>query len=325
MLRKTKLSSWNTADTARGYLKQCICFLKNEKRLKLEVKDKRQEIINRIFAKQGEDDFWIVIPKSHKYYPNYIHYVPNFRATLWTLILLADLQLTPKDARIKKPLQAMKDQFFDEEFGIYSLKEDHFPIPCLNGNMIYLDCYFNGGPDERSLKVLEFFNKYQRFDDGCYVDEKNEFCSNKSCYGKHSCYWGITKLLKGISFIPKKKRTPGINKLAKRCIDFVLLHQVCYSSHKEDRIMIKGIDKLTFPNMYKSDFLEILWTLKRERVRSDRLDKAVELLKLKQEAHGAWNLERKVNNMVISVGQVGRPNMFITNRAIEVLDFYNKS
>ena len=99
--------------------------------------NKQQKIIERIFDAQGEDGFWKVLPETHKYYPNYMHYVPNFKATLWTLILLADLKHNRSDPRITKPLAELRNHFFDDEHGIYSLKEDHFPIPCLNGNMIY--------------------------------------------------------------------------------------------------------------------------------------------------------------------------------------------
>lgn len=41
--------------------------------------------------------------------------------------------------------------------------------------------------------------------------------------------------------------------------------------------MIRHIDKLTFPNKYCGDFLEILWFLKRERVHSDMLEPALAL------------------------------------------------
>ena len=237
-----------------------------------------ETIINKIFEAQGENGFWKVIPKTHKYYPDYQHYVPNFRATLWTLILLADLEYDRNDERIKQPLEAIKEHFFDSKFGIYTLKQDHFPIPCLNGNMIYLDCYFNGFPSDKSWKAIDFFNEFQRFDDGTYETPKNQFCSNTSCYGKHTCYWGIIKLLKGISFIPKEIRTTKVNELLEKCVDFVLLHEVCFSSRKENKIMIKQMDKLTFPNMYKGDFLEILWLLKRENIQSKKLQKAIKLL-----------------------------------------------
>jgi len=85
--------------------------------------------------------------------------------------------------------------------------------------------------------------------------------------------------------------------------------------------MIKGMDKLTFPNMYKSDFLEILWLLKREDVKSDKLIPALKLLQSKED-DGSWNLERKVNNMATSIGAVKRPNQFVSKRARDVLDFY---
>lgn len=281
-----------------------------------------QKIIDRIFAAQQENGFWKTLPESHKYYPEYMHYVPNFKSTLWTLILLADLRHYQDDVRVQKPLKAIKEHFFDPEYGIYSLKEDHFPIPCLNGNMIYIDTYFNGSPGRRSLQALNFFYENQRFDDGTYIVEKNEFCSNTSCYGKHTCYWGVVKLLKGISFIPREARTDQIIDLLDRCIDFVLLHKVCFSSHKDDKIMIKHMDKLTFPNMYKSDFLEILWLLKREQVKSEVLDPALDLLQSKQQPDETWHLERKVNNMATSIGQINRPNPFITHRAQEVLEYY---
>lgn len=285
--------------------------------------DKKEKIIAKIFEAQRANGFWKTIPETHKYYPDYMHYVPNFKATLWTLILLADLEHDSNDIRVEKPLKEIKKHFFDQKHGIYTLKQSHFPIPCLNGNMIYLDGYFNNSPGRKTLRALEFFSKYQRFDDGCYLGEKNEFCSNTSCYGKHSCYWGITKLLKGISFVPKQYRTKEINDLLSNCIQFVLLHNVCYSSRNDTKVMIKNMDKITFPNMYKSDFLEILWLLKREEVQSEHLGAAIGLLKSKQLVDGNWNLERQVHKMTTSIGAKDKTNEFVTKRAIEVLEFYS--
>ncbi len=284
--------------------------------------DEYSGIIKKIFDSQGKNECWKLLSKSDKKYPTYLHYVPNFKSTLWTLILLADLCHDKNDIRVKKPLKTIQDHFYDFKTDIYSLKKDHFPIPCLNGNIIYLECYFTDSISERSLKTIDFFSKYQRFDDGEYVAAKSPYCINTSCYGKHSCYWGIVKLLKGLSFVPKESRNSSVNTLLDKCIDFILLHSVCFSSHHKDKIMIKGIDKLTFPNMYKSDFLEILWLLKRENIRSEKLRPAIDLLRSKRVPGGNWNLEKKVNNMIVSIGEINQPNHFVTNRAKEVLDFY---
>jgi hypothetical protein len=282
----------------------------------------RHRIIEKIFAAQNEDGLWKRIDQGHKHYPSHLHYVPTYRGSLWALLLLAELKCDPNDPRVTKPLAVVQNHLFDEDHGIYALKEDHFPIPCLNGNMLYLQGYFNGKMDKKHQQLIDFFLKNQRFDDGSYVLPINAFCSNKSCYGKHSCYWGVVKLLKGISFIPKDQRNEAVGSLRQRCIDFILLHKVCYSSHRPEKIMVDKIDLLTFPNFYKGDFLEILWILRREEVISEHLTPALELLQSKQLSDGQWPLERKMNNMVTSIGPVSKGNAFVTERAREVLQFY---
>ncbi len=94
--------------------------------------DNRQKIIDKIIETQGDNGFWKVLPKTHKYFPDYIHYVPNFKATLWTLILLADLGCDRNDQRIKRSLQKIQNHFYDPEFGIFTLKEVNvicYPFP----------------------------------------------------------------------------------------------------------------------------------------------------------------------------------------------------
>ena len=266
-----------------------------------------------------------MLDEGNIYYPVCLHYIPNFKATLWTLILLADLELDPADERVKLPLETINDHFFDPDHGIYSIGSNHFPIPCLNGNLIYLDAYFNQSLSEKSLSVINFFSKNQRFDDGNYIEPKNVYCKNTSCYGKHTCYWGVVKLLKGLSFVPEKDRTPEAKSLIERCIDFVLLHRVCFSSRNPEKPMANNIDKLGFPCMYKSNYLEILWLLKSEGVRTEEVNEALELLQSKQQSDGTWLLEKQVANMVASIGSENRSNPFVTQRANEILSFFYNS
>ncbi len=132
-----------------------------------------QEIAKKVFDSQGKNGCWKMLSESDKYYPDYLHYVPNFKSTLWTLILLADICHDKNDIRVRKPLETIQDHFYDSKIHIYSLKNDHFPIPCLNGNMIYLESYFTGSISERSVQALHFFCEYQRFDDGDYRHPKS--------------------------------------------------------------------------------------------------------------------------------------------------------
>jgi hypothetical protein len=74
--------------------------------------------------------------------------------------------------------------------------------------------------------------------------------------------------------------------------------------------------------MYQGDFLEIVWMLKREKIRSSKLDKALELLKSKRGPDSSWKIERTIKDLVIPIGKK-TGSEFITQRAKEVLDFYH--
>lgn len=281
-------------------------------------------LTNKIISLQDENGCWNVLNDDDKYYPELNYYIPNYKSTLWTLILLADIETDPNIKKIKKPLSIITDHFYDIENKIFSIGKSHFPIPCLNGNMIYLLCYFKAEKWELINGIIDFFFKYQRFDDGDFkTPSKYPYYRNKSCYGSHTCYWGVLKLFKGLSFIPKNKRSKNCNKLIKDCIDFILLHKVCYSSHDDGKFIQKVIRDLTFPNMYNADFLEVLWLLKREKVISEKLNEALDLLKSKMESNGTWKIERRIKDLIVPIGRANHGNDFITKRANEVISHYS--
>lgn len=128
-------------------------------------------------------------------------------------------------------------------------------------------------------------------------------------------------MFKGISFIPKSERTREAQQCIENCINFVLQHEVCFGSHHTDKFLHSDINKLTFPNFYKSDFLEILWLLAREEVHDRRMARSLELLRSRMKDGGFWELE-KPTNVIVSIGQRDCANVFITERAAGVLDYY---
>ncbi len=293
--------------------------------IEAEITAIRKQTTEKILAKQDDSFRWGFDPKKAQERPECLYYSPNFKSTLWTLVLLADIQAPVDLPQINASIRLITEHFYDPEHGIFRLPGmDHFPIPCLNGNMIYLQHYFKNSNPEAMDKTLGFFSAYQRFDDGDFKTPKAyPYCANKSCYGKHSCYWGVTKLFKGISFIPKTKRTQATQRLIENCIDFVLEHEVCFRSNHRDKFLHEDIGNLTFPNFYKSDFLEILWLLAREEVHDKKMSRALELLSCRMKAGGIWELEKSLN-IIASIGQKGCANVFITERASAVLDYYRQ-
>ena len=81
--------------------------------------------------------------------------------------------------------------------------------------------------------------------------------------------------------------------------------------------------RLTLPNFYKSDLLEVLWLLAREEVHDRKILRALELLRSKMKDDGSWELEKSMN-IIVSIGQKECANAFVTERAIEVLDCYGR-
>ena len=287
----------------------------------MNLEKKRSILVHEILGRQDENGCWNVLEPGDKYYPDYQHYCPKYKSSLWTLVFLADLKCG--DYNPEKPFRIITESFYDNQNGIYTLGKSHFPIPCLNGNMLYLHSYFGFYNDPAVNRIVDFFDEYQRFDDGDYKTPTGyPYFSNRSCYGRHTCYWGVVKLLKGLSFLPAARRSVNAKRLLSECIDYVLLHDVCFSSHDKSEYLHPSICKLSFPHMYKSDFLEILWLLKREGVRDKRLGKAVNLLKDKQIDEGRWQADRGTVKLAVPFGNRKYADEFITERANEVLDFY---
>jgi hypothetical protein len=290
-----------------------------------EIKALRKQTIEQVLARQDEAFRWGYAERQSRERPETLYYSPNFKSTLWTLVLLADIQAPANLEQVKPAMRLVSEHFFNAEHEVFTLPNlCRFPIPCLNGNMIHLHSYFMATQPKMLNKVIDFFAEYQRFDDGDFKTPKTTpYCSNKYCYGKHTCFWGVVKLLKGIAFIPQTQRKKEAQRLIGNCIEFILHHEVCFSSHHRENPLHRDIGKLTFPNFYKSDVLEILWLLAMEDVHDGRMNRALELLRSKMRIGGTWELE-KAANTILSTSQSGCFNAFITERATQVLNYYGQ-
>lgn len=288
------------------------------------MNNQKESLIEKIISRQDPSGCWNVLGSDDPRSREWNYYVPTYSSTLWTMIFVAELRVDTLNKAFIKPLKIINNYFFDKINKIFTIGKSHFPIPCLNGNMLYLNNYFYS-EKEKCNSVIEFFNEYQRFDDGDYKTPRGfPYYTNTSCYGKHTCYLGVVKLLKGLSYIDKQDRTKSAKELLNKCIAFILKHKVCYSSKDCNKYLLKNIDKLTFPSMYRTDFLEILWLLKREGIKEKEMNKAIELLKIKRSDDGNWIAESMIKNLVVSFGKRTNIDNYVTDRAKEVYEYYCK-
>lgn len=71
--------------------------------------------------------------------------------------------------------------------------------------------------------------------------------------------------------------------------------------------------------MYKSDYLEILWLLKREGVEDKRINRAAGMLKSRMLPEGIWVPERNPGKLIIPFANKRDGSIFATKRANEVI------
>lgn len=149
-----------------------------------ETTDVRKRAIEKILLAQDNSFRWGFDEKQARERPEYLYYSPNFKSTLWTLFLLADLKAPANLLQLKPSVRLITGRFHDPEHGIFRLPDMcRFPIPCLNGNMLYLHHYFESAHSETLEKTIDFFAAYQRIDDGDFKTPKTyPYCSNNFCY-----------------------------------------------------------------------------------------------------------------------------------------------
>lgn len=149
------------------------------------------------------------------------------------LITLAEIGCNPSNSKAGKGIDYLIKQKYRPKYGVFGLENypysPHEPMPCFNGNVIYAYSYFYKKPSKEINRVISFFNQYQRFDHGDFKTP-NKFPylgSNDACYSNHTCYCGVTSLLRWISFITGKYRTNDAKQLINKCIQYVLEHDIC--------------------------------------------------------------------------------------------------
>ena len=253
-------------------------------------------------------------------------YLPKYKATIWQLILFAELGADGVDPRIRKTCEHVLKTTYNEN-GLFTIMGDNMLAPCFHGNMIYSLLKLGYTGDSRLEKALRILVDYQRFDDGKFKTPKEwPYRGSKDrCSRNHSCYAGCIKGLKAVTAYPKKNWDSRIKEYIKRGSKFFLKHHVYKSSHDPKKLLRKGIDEITFPNFIYSDFLEILDVLLELGVKDSRMKDSVELLKSKQLGNGRWKLNRDVSNLHTIIERKGKESKWATYRALNALKKWEES
>lgn len=295
----------------------------------LEVQQAKHEIIQYgivpdILRKQQE-------PMYLKTYPKF--YSDKYKGLVWQLIVLAEMG-AKTNSQIIEQCEYLLNNSQETEDGGFAMNiaakkgggRITEVIPCLTGNMVWSLIHFGYLDDPRLQRAIHWITRFMRLNDGVENNPQiPPYDRYEICWGKHTCFMGVVKALKGLSVIPQEKRTNEVNDTINRIVEFLLIHHIFKRSHNLSKTSKPGWLKFSFPLMYQTDVLEILDILTELGINDRRMDEAIGIIITKQDDMGRWETENTSNTdrLLIPLEQKGEQSKWITFRAIRVLKRYN--
>jgi hypothetical protein len=257
-------------------------------------------------------------------------YVPKYRGATWKLLFLAQINADVENERVRALGEHILANAFDPSHGTFNIhldaggRGDYALIPCFMGNMVYALCRLGFGECPEVRSAFDWVVKYQRFDDGDWKPP-SAFPykgSRERCWGRHTCYWGVTSLLRAMTVIPAGFWTPEAEEAKKKAVDFALIHRLIWSSHDPAKpIATKNTrpQRLTAPLSYYQDAIEITTTMLKLGIHGEAIDDAIEFILDKRNENGRWLLENSPGPIDSSWGTKDSESKWITFRALKML------
>lgn len=261
-------------------------------------------------------------------------YLPKYRSTVWSLILLAQLGASVKDdSRIGNACTIYLDAALTDKGQISANGAPSGTSDCLQGNILssMLDLEFS---DPRLESAFDWMARTVTGEGVSPMEEKKaplRYYSGKigpdfqcGANNKLSCAWGGTKVMLAFSKIPEEMRTPLIRRAIQKGIDFLFSTDPAEAGYPNGWNLKPSGNwwKFGFPVFYVSDILQIAEVLVSLGYgRDPRLANTIQLITEKQDPNGKWALEYGYSGKTwIDFGPKKEPNKWVTIRAYQVLN-----
>ena len=273
---------------------------------------------------QGRSGYWP---------PDDSSYDPKFTASVWQLMLLAEMG-TPRTPWIESAIERF---FTQHQVGSGAFCCPTLPYggrveeePCLTGNMLRTLLEFGYLEDRRVKKALNWLPESQLEDGGWNCDYP---VSNP----KHSSFMSTIEPLWAYAEVPRPQWTKRLKRSAERGAEFLLAHRL-YKSHSTwGTVELRGMNKVYpgdivtnfhFPMYYYYDALHALRVLTRLGYQADeRIEDAIHLMMSKKTPEGKWLLDGdwvrertdKTRKTLVTVEQLHEPSKWVTLNCYWVL------
>jgi len=254
-------------------------------------------------------------PEGYWMHPG-VGYSPKYKASVWQVIFLAQLGV-PRAPATDRACGYLLDNARLPNGLFTADRTARGAIPCLSGNLL------------RAMRQLGCIDP--RLEEGTEAlaqavvhDEFRCWCNAKPRAARMRdglpCAWGAVKALGAFAELPADRRSPAVQSAVEGGIALLLGGDPTSGGYPAPGGPSPLWGQLGFPLAYASDLLEALELLLRLGVgRQPSIQAAVDLVTSKRDGAGRWALEYTPHNTWSSFGPVGRPNKWVTLRALRVL------
>lgn len=269
-----------------------------------------------ILEAQGPEGYWVKEGSG---------YSPKYRATSWSLLMLAELRADPDEPRVQSGCQYLLEHSLaaNDAFSVYQKPVPSGAVHCLNGNMIFALQRLGFGDDPRVEAAREWLARSIIGEEpityyASAVAEPGFACGVNQ---GQPCAWGANKAIRGLLELPASRRTTLEERALEAGAQFLLSRDPAQADYPyTDRVSSTWF-KLGFPLSYWSDVLETISNLVKLGLAEDpRLSNALDWLAGKRDENGRWKLENSLNGKVwADIESKGKVSKWITLRALAVL------
>ena len=297
----------------------------------------QSHVVKRIFAKQAANGFW-----RDKASP----YLPKYKSTYWTLMLLGYLRVSREDKGAAKAVEhvfrfqqpcggfaecgeqgarreheevakrrEVKDKAPPEVSAFIADHIHQMTLSCLTGNVVAALLRLGYEGDPRIWKAIDWLVDVQNKDGGW-------LCPYWKAHIRdiHSCFYGTICPLEAFAEIPEEKCSLQVKKAIARGAEFLLMHRLYKADHHDFQVINPKWLKLAFPWFVGYDILRGLWVLAKLGTKDERVEDALTVLEKKQTPGGKWVLESTpYGRMQANLEKKGEPSKWITLHALWVL------
>jgi hypothetical protein len=240
---------------------------------------------------------------------------PFWWSNMYTLVFLRDFGVDPANARVRAAIDLVRSRvIWGAGFGNSPFFRGEVE-PCINGRVVALGAYFG----EPSHPLVERLLREQLEDGGWNCEAERG--SVRSSFHTTIC------VLEGLlAFEQAFGATPAITDARRRAQEY-LLDRHLLRRLSTGEIIDPTWTQFAFPPLWRYDVLRALEYLRAAGVAPDaRVDEAIAIVRERRQIDGRWLLDLRHRDTLHEdmAGVVGTPNLWITWRALRVLDWYRR-